>query len=131
MIIEILKQLVALSMQIYQEQNGWNTTTQYAYSPTIAWQSIDVDVQSEQTLTSNLFTPTGLSLLSFWHLYDFEGGFDGGLIELSTNNGASWQTISNNFLQNGYNTTIVASAPLANQQAYSEQYLHSKIQLLI
>lgn len=99
--------------------NGWNTTTQYAYSPTIAWQSIDVDVQSEQTLTSNLFTPTGLSLLSFWHLYDFEGGFDGGLIELSTNNGASWQTISNNFLQNGYNTTIVASAPLANQQAYS------------
>jgi hypothetical protein len=99
--------------------NGWSTTTQYAYSPTTAWQAADVDVQTEQTLTSNLFTPTGLSLLSFWHLYDFEGGFDGGLIELSTNNGTSWQAISNNFLQNGYNTTLDASAPLANQRAFS------------
>jgi len=45
--------------------NGWNTTTQYAYSPTTAWQAKDVDVQSEQTLTSNTFIPTGLSLLSF------------------------------------------------------------------
>jgi hypothetical protein len=99
--------------------NGWNTTTQYAYSPATAWQAADVDVQTEQTLTSNTFTPTGLSLLSFWHLYDFEGGFDGGLLELSTNNGNSWQAIGNNFLQNGYNTTIDASAPLANQKAFS------------
>lgn len=99
--------------------NGWNTTTQYAYSPTTAWQAAGVDVQTEQTLTSNLFTPTGLSLLSFWHLYDFEGSFDGGLIELSTNNGTSWQVINDYFLQNGYNTTLDASAPLANQKAFS------------
>ncbi len=99
--------------------NSWNVTTQFAYSPTHAWQAKDVDVQSEQTLTSSTFTPTGLSLLSFWHLYDFEGSYDGGLLEISTNNGASWQDVSSSFLQNGYNTTIDASAPLANQKAFS------------
>ncbi|MFY7964774.1 MAG: M36 family metallopeptidase [Chitinophagaceae bacterium] len=99
--------------------NGWNTTTQFSYSPTTAWQSEDVDALSEQTLTSNVFSPIGLSLLSFWHTYDFEPVYDGGLVEVSVNNGTTWQPIDNNFIQSGYNTIIDASAPLANQSAFS------------
>ena len=99
--------------------NDWIPTTQYAYSPTHSWQATDLQVQTELTLTSSSFTPTNLSLLSFWHQYDLEGGYDGGVVETSINNGTSWQDVGVNALQNGYNTIMASSSPLVGQQTFS------------
>lgn len=40
--------------------------------------------------------------LSFWHRFDTESGWDGGLIEISTNNGVAWQDFGDYLYENGY-----------------------------
>lgn len=57
----------------------------------------------------SLITPT-LSLVNdselvFWHKHDFESGnanYDGGVIEITTNDGSSWTDLGSNITQNGY-----------------------------
>ena len=99
--------------------NSWKTTNLFSNSPTRSWQASDTDVQTEMSLTSNAFTPTKLSLLSFWHLYDFEGGFDGGIVEYSINNGTNWQSLEGNFLQNGHNTLMSSAGAIPNSNVFS------------
>ncbi len=41
-----------------------------------------------------LITPGQSSMLSFWTRYAMEAGFDGGVVQVSTNDGASWSTMA-------------------------------------
>jgi hypothetical protein len=43
--------------------------------------------------------------LSFEHSYDTEWGFDGGIVQISTD-GFAWQTVADKFFRNGYPTRI-------------------------
>jgi hypothetical protein len=58
--------------------------------------------------------------LSFWHNYAFESGFDGGVVEISTN-GTTWLDIGTNATVNGYNSTISTgySSPIGGRRAFS------------
>ncbi|HEX9822235.1 MAG TPA: Ig-like domain-containing protein, partial [Methylomirabilota bacterium] len=64
------------------------------------------------------------SRLSFWHRFDFEGGFDGGVLEVSTDAGATWVDVlagGGAFLQGGYNGTIAPDfgSPIAGRAAWT------------
>ena len=65
-----------------------------------AWHGLDFGSPSDTALESTSFdvSLTDPLILSFDHRYQFESGqgtnFDGGVIEVSTNNGATWQDIS-------------------------------------
>ena len=55
---------------------------------------------------------SGTSHLIFWHRFQFEDGFDGGVVEVSTDGGATWVDViagGGNFLSGGYNGTISPS----------------------
>ena len=53
--------------------------------------------------TGNVVPPIGkTTYLRFDHAYDFEGGFDGGRVEYSINNGTSWWDAGPRFTNNGY-----------------------------
>jgi Zn-dependent metalloprotease len=78
------------------------------------------------------------AFLHFNHAYDFgrAGSFrlTGGVVEYSTNNGASWVDAAPLFTFNGYNSTIYANNgnPLASRQAFtgtSYGYLSSRLDL--
>lgn len=81
--------------------------TSNAHSPTHAWGISDPVTPSDnalRSLTQMLILPG--YYLSFWHYNKAEPNYDGGVVEISTNNGTSWQDLGSAMTQNGYNGTI-------------------------
>lgn len=72
-----------------------------------------VDAPDEQTLTSPTFhVGAGPLVISFQHRFSFEnGGWDGGLVELSANGGSSWVDIGAGAPYNG-STNAGTDAPI-------------------
>jgi hypothetical protein len=99
--------------------NTWASTTTLAYSPTRAWRATAPTVPTDFVLTSAPFTPTGLSTLSFYHYFSTESGYDGGTVELSTDNGTTWTDAGAYFVENGYNSTFDASTTAPGQGCFS------------
>ena len=65
--------------------------------------------------------------LKFWHRFDVESGFDGGVLEVSTDGGASWQDVAaagGVFLNGGYTGTITTGtgSPIAGRSAWTGTY---------
>ena len=57
---------------------------------------------------------SGQSHLTFWHRYGTEAGFDGGVLEVSTDDGATWQDVEaagGVFVQGGYDGVIDLGNP--------------------
>jgi hypothetical protein len=92
----------------------WVLSTGSTYRGNQAWFVKDPDSFSEQFLTFSLSTATVADEeLVFFHRYATEQGFDGGVVEYTTN-GATWTKIAaSDFTQNGYNDTV---APGNNTQ---------------
>ncbi len=69
--------------------------------------------------------------LSFWHTYDFQTGFDGGVIEISTNNGASWFDLGPYITQGGYTGTIstCCTSPIGGRQAWTGGFIGAMTQV--
>ncbi|RYE22693.1 MAG: T9SS type A sorting domain-containing protein [Sphingobacteriales bacterium] len=59
--------------------------------------------------------------LNFWHRYNTEDGWDGGVVEVSTNNGLTWRDLATAFVTGGYNS-VLGNAPtnvLSGRAAFS------------
>jgi bacillolysin len=80
--------------------------------------------------------PTG-GFLHFRHAYGFEDSdgttfFDGGVLEYSTNGGASWTDAGPLFTHNGYDGPLATGNPLAGRNAFgaeSNGYISSRVNL--
>jgi len=67
---------------------------------------------------------TAGSLLTFWHRFRFEEGFDGGVLEVSTDGGTTWAdvvTAGGSFVTGGYTGTISGDfgSPIAGRDAWT------------
>jgi hypothetical protein len=79
---------------------------------------------ADQQLTSPSFSVTGAgALLNFRHFYDTEDGFDGGVLEISTNGGAFMDILAagGTFVAGAYNGSISPAFqnPLTNRAAWT------------
>jgi len=90
-----------------------------AHSPVNVW-ATNLTGNYNDNSNYNLFTPrfnfssVVNAVVGFWHWYDTESGNDGGRLQYTVNNGATWQTlgIMNDPLgANWYNTDNVNGAP--------------------
>lgn len=105
----------------------WAITTTDSNSPAQSWFISDEDsVKDEMLLTAAPFSIPGTgAILEFWHRFDTESGFDGGVLEFSTNGGVGWFDIlvgnATRFLEGEYNDTLStgASNPLPGRDAWS------------
>lgn len=84
----------------------------YTHSGLQAWNALSPVVPSESILTLN--TPVVLPLsgdlsLQFWHQGVIEPTFDGGVVEISTDNGANWTDLGGQITVNGYDAAMAAS----------------------
>lgn len=106
--------------------NNWRTvTTSPSSAPNDAFVPDtptvhDVRLDSPILAISNAYSAPQLSFANF---YNTEDGFDGGVLELSTNGGVFVDILGagGSFVQNGYNRTLSAgfSNPLPGRQAWS------------
>lgn len=117
----------------------WVLTSTNTHSGSAAWYAANLATVSDQRLTSPAVAlPAGQNpvVLKFWNWQHMEtrtgGCFDGGILEVSNNGGASWtQVVSPSLLTDPYDGPISASFsnPLANLNAWCgnnpQPYLNS------
>jgi hypothetical protein len=81
-----------------------------------------IDIKDDR-LVSPAQRVSSTSRLSFWHRFNFEDGFDGGVLEVSVN-GGPWQDVlaaGGSFVAGGYNGTIDTEfeSPIAGRAAWT------------
>ena len=94
---------------LWDEINGnssgitW-TTSDDAYQGNQAWFADNKGYATDQLLETKfeIAIESTNAALSFWHKYDTETGYDGGVVEISTNGGNNWFDVNNYMFQNGY-----------------------------
>lgn len=85
----------------------WNLSTKNPHSGNTSWFAVDPDAFSNQSLI--LKSPVQIkenSLLRFWHDYNTEDSFDGGVVEITIDGGLTWEDLGDKMIQNGYNGEI-------------------------
>ena len=96
-----------------------------AHSPVMSFESDSTTLDlKDDRLISPPQKLSSTSHLKFWHRYQFEDGFDGGAVEVSTDGGATWVDVlagGGNFVSGGYNDHISPSyaSPIAGQPAWT------------
>jgi hypothetical protein len=105
-----------------QGSDDWAIVTEgSSHSPTHCWFSSDAGSLKDDYLVTD---PVNLELngeLSFWHRYNMESGYDGCVIEISTDGGSNWTDLGPYITQGGYNDTISTgySSPIGGRSAWS------------
>jgi hypothetical protein len=101
--------------------NLWNVAAEASGNK--LWSGRDLAVVTDTQLVSPalLASPTDPFVVKFSHAFSLEPGFDGGVIELSTNGGMTWTDAALLGVTPGYTRTIstVFGNPIAGRMAYS------------
>ena len=88
-----------------------------------AWFASDPDTTADQYLaTASPFTATAATTMSFWHDYDTEQNYDGGVAEYSVNGGTTWTDLGSLITDNGYVGNTISSSynsPIAGRNAFN------------
>ncbi|MDW3650633.1 MAG: T9SS-dependent M36 family metallopeptidase [Bacteroidia bacterium] len=108
----------------------WRTSIDRSSSPLTSWFIPNVDTTNDQALIMPIFTPTGSPVLSFWHYYDTEATWDGGVVEILS--GGQWVDLGEKMLTNGYNSTVQSNNPMGARLAFSGKsngWIQTKIDL--
>ncbi len=105
--------------------NTWALWGTRVHSGAQAWHANDPASSSDQRLVSPVVTlPAGQSplTLQFWNYQSFEdrsgGCYDGGILEISTNNGSTWTQITSGLLTDPYDGPIASGNPLVGLNAW-------------
>jgi hypothetical protein len=90
-----------------------------AHSPSHVWYCKDLDQAKDDILQSPALEIPANTLLIFWHTFEFEPQFDGAVIELSADGGATWSDLGGRIVQGGYTNSIYGSTPLNGRMAWT------------
>jgi hypothetical protein len=126
---------------------GWVVNTDIDNESADPWE-VEVDPASHSLTNSFVTDASGLmekddrliappqdlsstSHLIFWHWFVTEGGFDGGVLEVSTNGGTTWADVGpSSFIAGGYNGTISTEygSRIAGRDAWTDVSASVRIQ---
>ncbi|MEM6723559.1 MAG: T9SS-dependent M36 family metallopeptidase, partial [Bacteroidota bacterium] len=109
----------------------WVANTTNPFEGNTAYFAADIDESSDQLLElANPIQLTGNNpRLAFWHEYNTESGWDGGVVEISVDGGA-WADVGPFFTQNGYTSALNENpdSPISGREAFhgsSNGYIQS------
>ncbi len=92
------------SPSLAPEHAGWHLSSARKRTGTQSFYSVEADNACITLETPVTLTAGQSAELSFWTIWDIEDGFDGGIVEISTNGGGSWTRLTPN--APGYPDTI-------------------------
>ncbi len=110
------------SHEAAQGTDDWAYTTDDSHSPSHSWFSSDADsVKDDYLYTPTVSLTSENSELHFWHKYDMENGYDGCVLEISTDGGSTWQDMGDYITQGGYDAQISTSynSPIGGRMAWT------------
>jgi len=114
----------------------WTVVNTQSHSAPNSFFGVDQTVASDMRLatTSGIAMGATPPAFSFWHRYNTEEGWDGGVVEISTNGGANWTDLGANMTQNGYNSSMGTGSnnPLGGRAAFSGasgSFIQTKVNL--
>ena len=116
----------------WKSKAGFGAVTGPATSGTMSFHVQDKGRENnDDSQLSQLFTKKGVVIpgnaghvrLSFFHIFNFEPGYDGGVAEISTDDGVSWQDVGPLVLVGGYDGKVTSASnnPLGNRFAWSSR----------
>ncbi len=115
---------------------NWAVSTTQSHSATRSFFALDNSAAITDfrlATTSPVALGSNPPVFTFWHYYDTEPGWDGGVVEISTNGGSSWTDLGPYMTTNGYNGSVGGTNPIAGRQAFtgnSSGFIQTKISLL-
>jgi hypothetical protein len=105
---------------------NWVTTTNLPSSAPNAAFHDEPTCVTDNVLVSPPINITATPILTFANQFNLETGFDGTVLEISTDGGATWADVTSgaiggSFIQGGYNDTISVNflSPIAGRMAWS------------
>ncbi len=107
--------------------NAWTvSTTQSSSAPNSYFMAnptttSDARLQMTTPLALNPNTISNYTTLSFKHRFNTEDGWDGGVVEISTNGGSAWTDLGSRMIQGGYNSSMGTGSnnPIGGRAAFS------------
>lgn len=114
----------------WKMKSGFGPASGPAISGTMSFHTQDSgNEENNDRQLSQLFTKKGVTIpgnagqvrLSFFHIFNFEPGYDGGVAEISTDEGETWQDLGLQILVGGYDgkVTSVSNNPLGDRFAWT------------
>lgn len=105
----------------------WTTSTTFSNSsPNSFFAPNPVIASDHQLATTGTFTllPVNAShytTLSFWHRFNTEDGWDGGVVEVSTNGGTTWSDLGSKMTSGKYNGSLGTGSnnPIGGRAAFT------------
>ena len=106
--------------------NLWTVSNVRSRSAPNSFYAINPAVASDERLentTAIALPANSYPKLSFWSSWNTEDGWDGGVVEISTNGGATWTDLGPNMISGGYNGGLGAAPtnPLSGRPAFTGQ----------
>ena len=115
----------------WKKKGGWVSGPGPATSGSLSYHVEDPGKEQNDTRHAQLFMKKVVTIpdnagqvrLSFFHIFNFEPGFDGGVLELSTDEGETWQDAGPLILSGGYDGTLTedSSNPLGTRVAWTSR----------
>jgi hypothetical protein len=115
----------------WKRKGGFDSIQGPAKSGTMSYHAQDAGREKNESQLSQLFMKKVVTIpdnagqvrLSFFHIFNFEPGFDGGVLELSTDEGDTWQDAGPLVLVGGYDGTLtaVSNNPLGTRAAWTSR----------
>ncbi len=118
-----------------ETSNIWDLQDAISNSGEFAWHVSNPPTSSQQFLQlDEEITVTGNSpALRFYHWHDTDPGTDGGIVEISTDGGSTWQDLAPHFIRNTYTGQIAYTAfAIPDRKAFwgnSEGFIPSYVDL--
>jgi hypothetical protein len=113
----------------WKMKKGFEKVDNIAHSGTTSYHVADPGKEDGDSRQALLFTKksfaipanTGSVRLSFYHIFNFEPGFDGGIMEISSDDGETWQDLGSRILVGGYDGKLTAASnnPLGSRFAWT------------
>lgn len=107
--------------------NQWTTSTVFSNSGPNSFFAPSPTVASDHRIATNVdynlapVSPANYTTLSFWHRFNTEAGWDGGVVEISTNGGANWTDLGSRMISGKYNGSMGTGSnnPLGGRAAFT------------
>jgi Subtilase family len=113
----------------WKMKSGFGPVSGPATSGTMSFHVEDPGIDNKDTRLGQLYMKKSLAIpdnagqvrLSFFHIFNFEPGYDGGVLEISTDDGDTWQDLGAQVLVGGYDgkVTSASSNPLGDRFAWT------------